>query len=386
MEPTQSSLLAHLIQVPAPRCARGQRYSWSYLWAIVVAGLMAGQTTVLEIGDWAKRHSEELVAALKPAKLRIPSVATLRRVLSDQDLQALERQVAQHNQRLDAADPLTGSLPAADGQRLRLQALDGKEVRGARAHGQRLFLVSRVRHGSAYVLGQSVVESKTNEITVAPRLLAGLDLHNTVTTMDALLTQQALAKQILAQRGHYLMIVKENQPELYRALELLFNHPPIPARSGELLRFETQGKAHGRLERRILESSIALNGYIKWPGAAQVLRRTCRRVRLTSGEVEQELSYGITSLPRTLAGPAQLEAIWRGHWTIENGLHYVRDGTLGEDRCQVHTGNAPQALAALRNAVLTLLRYHGWSNVAEAARHYAAQPHKALQLLGQLTL
>ncbi len=385
MELTQSSLLAHLAQVPDPRCARGQRYAWSYLYAIVTAGLLAGQTTVLAIGQWAQRHASELSAVLRPAKPRIPSVATLRRLFGEQDLAALERQVAAHNQALDADDTLSGSLQAANGQRLRVQAVDGKEVRGARAHGRRLFLVSRVRHGSGYVLGQAVVDVKTNEITVVPHLLAGLDLTGTVTTMDALLTQQALAKQILAQHGHYLMIVKENQPELYQALELLFRVPPVPARPGELLRFETQGKAHGRLEHRILESSTALNGYVKWPDAAQVLRRTCQRVLLASGQVEQEITFGITSLPRTLAGPQQLETIWRGHWTIENGLHYVRDGTFGEDRCQVHTGNAPQALATLRNAVLSLLRYHGWSNIAQAARHYAAEPHKALHLLGGLT-
>ncbi len=382
MELTQSSLLGHLAQVPDPRCPRGQRYSWSYLYAIVTAGLLAGQTTVRAIGQWAQRHAQELIATLKPRKPRIPSVATLRRLLGDQDLPALEQQVARHNQALDAADALAGCVPTLNGQTLRAQAVDGKEVRGARAHGRRLFLVSRVRHGAAYVLDQAVVDVKTNEITVVPQLLAGLDLRGTVTTMDALLTQHALAQQILDLQGHYLMIVKENQRELYRALELLFRIPPVPSQPGERLSCHSQGKAHGRLEQRTLESSTALNAFVKWPGTAQVLRRTCRRVLLPSGKVEVETTYGITSLPRTWVGPEQLETIWRGHWTIENPLHYVRDETLGEDRCQVHTGSAPQALAALRNAILTLLRYQGWSNIADAVRHYAAEPHKALRLLG----
>ena len=95
-----------------------------------------------------------------------------------------------------------------------------------------------------------------------------------------------------------------------------------------------------------------------------------------------EITYGITSLPPELAGPAQLEQIWRGHWTIENRLHYVRDETFREDRCQVHTGAGAQALAALRNAVLGLLRFHGWSNVAAATRRYAEQPQRLLQLIG----
>jgi hypothetical protein len=139
------------------------------------------------------------------------------------------------------------------------------------------------------------------------------------------------------------------------------------------------------LEQRTLESSIALNVYLDWPGAAQVLRRTCRRVMLSTGLVESETTYGITSLTRDLAGPELLERFWRGHWTIENRLHYLRDETLGEDRCQVHTGTAPQVLATLRKGFLGLLRYHGWSNIPEANRRYAAGPQKALQLLGGFT-
>lgn len=77
MEPVQSSLLGHLAQVPDPRCVRGRRYAWSYLYAIVTAGLMAGQTTVLAIGQWAQRHAQELIRRLKPAKPRIPSVRDL---------------------------------------------------------------------------------------------------------------------------------------------------------------------------------------------------------------------------------------------------------------------------------------------------------------------
>jgi predicted transposase YbfD/YdcC len=83
-----------------------------------------------------------------------------------------------------------------------------------------------------------------------------------------------------------------------------------------------------------------------------------------------------------LAGPAELERFWRGHWTIENRVHHVRDATFGEDRCQLWTGSGPQALAAIRNAILSLLRFHGWSNIAAATRHYASQPQRALRLMG----
>jgi len=383
MEPLQSTLLAKVAQVPDIRSKRGQRFAWSYLLAILTAGLAAGQTTILDLADWAQQHAAELIAQLQPQCPRIPSAATLRRVLRDAEAATVEQQVAAHNQALDAADQTTGSVRALNGQMLRGQSVDGKDVRGVRAYGNPHFLVSLVRHQSAYVLGQAVVDAKTNEITAVPALLAGRDLSGTVTTMDALLTQGAVARQILKQNGHYLMVVKKNQRNLYRAIEVLFQTPPMPARPGEVLIYEYGGhKAHGRLEQRTLESSIALNTFLDWPGVAQVLRRTCRRVIVSTGLVESETTYGITSLPRNLAGPKQLERFWRGHWTIENRLHYVRDVTLGEDRCQVHTGSTPQVLAILRNGILSLLRYHGWSNIAEANRRYAASPQKALQLLG----
>jgi hypothetical protein len=105
-------------------------------------------------------------------------------------------------------------------------------------------------------------------------------------------------------------------------------------------------------------------------------------VNLRTGRLESEVTDGLTSLPRELAGPVQLEQIWRGHWTIENRVHYVRDETFGEDRCQLWTGSGPQALAAFRNAVLSLLRFHGWSNIAAATRNYASHPQRALRLLG----
>jgi len=382
MEPLQSTLLAYLRQVPDYRKARGQRFAWSYLLALVAAAVAAGQTTVLTMTTWAETQAAQLITALQPDCPRIPSVATWRRLVAHIDIAALEQQIAAHNQALDAADPTIGSVTMCDGQIFRGQAVDGKDVRGASAHGEHTFLVSLVRHDHAYVLRQAAVDRKTNEITAVPDLLAGRNLTGTVTTMDALLTQQRLAHQILAQGGHYLMIVKQNQPALYEAVALLFRQPPVPVRRGELRTAQTEGKDHGRLERRSLASSTALTGYLSWPGAAQVMRRTCRRLNMRSGLVETETTYGITSLPRALAGPQQLEQFWRGHWTIENRLHYVRDETLGEDRCQVHTGQAPQALAAFRNAILSLLRFHGWSNIAAATRRYADEPQRFLRLLG----
>ncbi len=386
MDPLQSTLLDYLSQVPDFRCARGQRFAWSYLLALVAAAVAAGQKHVVAMVDWAQAHRQELLTALGPHRSRLPSPATWRRVLLHIDMAALERQIAAYTAHLDQVDGTQGAISLRDGTVVRGQAVDGKDVCGASAHGQYTFLVSLVRHEGAYVLAQAAVARKTNEITAVPALLAGRDLTGTVTTMDALLTQRHIAQQILNQGGHYLMIIKQNQPTLYAAARLVFEEPPQPRQPGERLTGRTSDKAHGRWERRSLVTTTALNAYLTWPGSAQVLRRTCRRIHERTGLLETEVTYGITSLPTTLAGPAQLERIWRGHWTIENRLHYVRDETFGEDRCQVHTGTAAQALAAMRNAVVSTLRFHGWSNLAAATRCYAAHPQRILRLIGATTL
>ena len=96
----------------------------------------------------------------------------------------------------------------------------------------------------------------------------------------------------------------------------------------------------------------------------------------------KETTYGITSLAWHQADAAQLEHLWRGHWTIENRSHYVRDETMGEDRGRAHQGHTPEALATLRNSLITLLRAEGWTNIAAALRHYGSSVAKAFALLG----
>jgi len=374
--PRYSDLLSALSAVPDPRQRRGRRYAWPLLLTLIAAALASGERNVRAVGQWVAEHAEELTAALAPPRGRLPSTATLRRVLRAVDVDALEQRLASFAAGLPAAPPA-----ASPADPWRGQAVDGQAVRGANRHGADLHLVGLVRHGDGMVLGQVAVADKSNEITAAPRLLAGRNLAGTVTTMDALLAQQGFAAQIRAQDGHYLMVVKTNQPQLYHAIDRLFATPPPPLPSDCLAVATTFATGHGRLERRQLERSAALTGYLAWPDAQQVLRRTCRRVIATTGEIQEEATYGVTSLPPTDATPAQIEALWRGHWTIENKVHYVRDVTLGEDACQVRVGTAPQALAALRNGVLNLLRPLGWTRIPDALRHYGAYAHRALALL-----
>jgi hypothetical protein len=118
-----------------------------------------------------------------------------------------------------------------------------------------------------------------------------------------------------------------------------------------------------------------------WPHLRQVCRVRRRRVHLRTGEVEDEVSYAVTSLPPAKADAARLLGPLRGHRGTENKLHWVRDVTFGEDRSQIRRGAAPQATTACRNLAIALLRRAGHANVAAALRTYAGRPAAAITLL-----
>jgi len=192
--------------------------------------------------------------------------------------------------------------------------------------------------------------------------------------------------------------LKDNQPLTLEAVALSFTDPWTPRE-----RVVVAGARHGdREERRTLEASTEVVSYLAqrerldaeegeagtiagWAALAQVCR-IHREVEYVSGPkagtCREEWAYALTSLPPAQADAARLERLWRGHWQIENGLHYVRDVTMGEDACQVRSGHAPANFAACRNATLNLLRQAGVTNVAAALRRHAMYPREALALLG----
>ncbi len=367
-----SSLAAMLADVPDPRRARGKRHAWGLILTLVGAALASGAQGMEAIIRWVGERQEELCEQLRPPRGTLPSGSTLRRAVRAVDCAALERRVSAFVAGLPAPPP-----PA----RWEGWAIDGKAVRGAQTHGAKVHLLSAVRHADAVVPRQAAVGAKTNEITAAPGLLAGQDLTGVVVTMDALLAQRALLGQIVRQGGHYLVVVKENQPALHSALERLFTGacPVLPG--GRRAAHRSVSKGHGRLETRVLERTAALDDYLDWPRVGQVLRRTYRAVELKTGRVRHEVTYGLTSLPAADTTPAEVERVWRGHWTIENRRHYVRDVVFGEDANQAWVGSTPQALAALRNAIMSLLRCLGWASITNALAHYGAYVPRALRLL-----
>ena len=240
--------------LPDPRHARGKRHAWPLILTLISAALVSGERNLRAMGQWVTERREALCQALEPPRQRLPSVATLRRALRVLDVADLEARVAGFiTTRPDGPPPPAGPPPVLG------LAMEGKKVNGANTHGAQIHLLSLTRHDDARVIRQQAVAAKSNEIPAAPHLLAGLDLTNTVVTMDALRTQDTIATQIRQQHGHYLMIAKANQPALTAAIALLFtgDTPALP--TDDHAQLTTVEKHHGRLETRTLERSAALN-------------------------------------------------------------------------------------------------------------------------------
>ncbi len=176
------------------------------------------------------------------------------------------------------------------------------------------------------------------------------------------------------------MVVGDNQPTLKADVALLFARPPGPQQEQRVVRQVSKG--HGRLETRTLSASADLKGYVNWPGVEQGLRLERRVVSLATGEVTTEVEYGVLSLTPDQIDLMTVLTRWRGHWSIENQLHRSRDVVLGEDACRVRSGSAPQALAALRNTVISLVKRLGHASLTHARLHYALNLHEALSVVG----
>jgi predicted transposase YbfD/YdcC len=374
-------LLDQLATVADPRKRRGVRHRLVSLLAVAAAAVLAGARSCTAIGEWAADASQEALAALgvrrcaRTGRYVAPDEATVRRALQAVDTDQLDRAFSGWlSTRQPAAGAPAGPLkPAA--------AVDGKTVRGARDHAnpddRAPHLVSVVRHGDGIVLGQRQVDEKSNEITAVRPLLEDVDLAGVVLTADAMHTQRTLADWLVTEKNaYYLFIVKANQPNLYEAVQTVLAGP----NEAFAKHSHTQtGKGHGRTETRTIRTTEAEG--IDFPHAAQVFRLRRDRGGLDGVRTSKEIVYGITNLPAEMAGPAELAAYSRGHWTIENKVHYVRDVTFGEDYSQVRTGNAPRAMAALRNLAIGLLRQSGETNIAKALRHNARNTSRTLKLL-----
>jgi predicted transposase YbfD/YdcC len=338
MPPIVPPLAASLALIPEYRHARGIRHPLTALLLLTCVAMLGGARGPSGIADWAKHHGEPWRSRLGLTHPEGPSQSTVQRLFAHIAIEALEAQLAAWAQQVLAA------LPPLDPARLEAVAMDGKTLRmSARCGAVDPHLLSLYSHRLGLVLAQCAVADKTNEIGASDDVLAQLVLTGVVVTGDAIFTQTAIAEQLLARGNDYLFVVKENQPTLHDDLTTLFADPDAVVAVAEQQDTHSQ-----RMERRRLAVSTELVGYSAWPGLAQALCLERRRTDMHTGETSVETAYAVTSLVPERATPLQLLALWRGHWLIENRLHYVRDVTYGEDRATVRAGRGPQALAAMR--------------------------------------
>ena len=347
---------------------------------MLILAKLCGQDRPYAIADWAQNRSEFLGKVLCLKRTRLPHHTTYRRILDTVlDGDEFERLMSEFIRQY----PEVGQAVVI--------AIDGKTLRGTitRDDPFGLHLLAAYLPGEGIVLLQMVVEKdKENEITVAPRLLQSVDLRQKVVVADALHAQRGLSLQIVEAGGDYVWIIKDNQPTTRQAIELLFSpHQPIAGQGCPPLDFQqarTVNKGHGRHEERILTVSSLLNEYLDWPAVAQVFKLERRFTNLATGEVEQEVRYGLTSLSRSMATPERLMKIVRSEWGIENGLHYRRDVTFQEDATRMTHKAAGRIMATINNLVCNLLTIHDFSNFAQARRSFDAHPQQALAIILEL--
>jgi predicted transposase YbfD/YdcC len=361
-----------------PRKRRGVRHSLGVVLTVVVCAVVAGARSFVAIAEWVADLPDELAQTLDTDRRR-PSESAIRRLLGKMDADRFDSAMGGFVQHL--------CVQVAPVGRRRVLAVDGKTVRGSRhtrSDGTEItgrHLLAVIDQHTRVVLGQLGVDGKTSEINrFAPLLdtLTGIDLTGVVITADALHTQREHVTDLRTRGAHWVLTVKGNQPTLRRQLA------GLPWREVEVGHRSTE-TSHGRREIRALKV-VTIAAGIEFPHArqaVQILRRT-RPVSARTGRKGRwrtETVYAITDLDPHQARPDELAAWIRGHWQIENGLHWVRDVTFAEDLSQVRIGAGPQIMATLRNLAISLHRLSGAANIAAALRHHARDALRPLQLL-----
>lgn len=365
----RAGLLSVLAQIPDPRKPRGVRHRLAAVLGLAVCAVIAGARSYVAIGEWAADADEATLTELGAGGV-VACETTFRRLLQNLDADTLD----------DAFGAWAAERTSpAQGQRRRV-AIDGKTLRGSATGGEPgRHLLAALDHTHGVVLGQVDVEAKTNEIPMFSTLLDRIDITGAVVTADAMHAQRAHAEYLVNQRNaHYVLTVKRNQPHLHAQLKALpWSDIPIA--------HDTRERGHGRAEWRTLKVTAVAAGLL-FPHATQAVQIIRRRKPpdATKGKKKRwssETVYAVTSLSTFQAGPDELADILRGHWTIEDRLHWVRDVTYDEDRSQVRTGNGPRVMASLRNLAITILRLTGAINIAAALRHHARRPSRPLQTI-----
>jgi len=374
----RAGLLEVLESVPDPRKKRGVRHRFAAILFVSVCAVVSGARSFAAIAEWAADAVGDAVDdTLRGLDIGAPNASTIRRALCAFTGDGFDTAIGGFLAGRLAAGRATA---AKAGKRTRRHAIavDGKVLRGSRTgDGRARMLMACLDHAAGVTLGQVEISEKTNEIPMFSTLLDQIDdLAEVVVTADALHAQREHAEYLHRRDAHYVLTVKGNQQSLRRQLAgQPWKDVPVGHRETDT--------SHGRTVTRTYKV-ITIAAGILFPHAAQAVQITRARTpknKRGSRRTQRETVYAITSLTAEQAPPSELARHIRGHWHVENKLHWVRDVTMGEDASQITTGAGPRIMAGIRNLAISLLRLTGHTNIAKALRHNARNPKRAITLV-----
>lgn len=369
---SRESLGFYFSFITDPRVQRTQEHSFHDILMIAICALLCGAENFVEFERFGEAKHDWLARFLKLPN-GIPSHDTFGRVFALLD----PRQFS------ECFTNWTHSLRQSFAAEI--VAIDGKTLRRShdRAKGREpIHMVSAWARENGLVLGQRKVDSKSNEITAIPELLRALDLAGCIVTIDAMGCQKQIAQVIGEAQADYVLALKGNQGRLHAEVESFLEDAQVNGFAGVAHDFlETSEQGHGRRETRrywITEEIAWLTAHDQWANLRAI--GMVESSREHQGQVTTERRFYLCSVGAD--APAFARAV-RGHWAIENSLHWSLDVSFGEDRCRVRTGHAAENFAILRHLVLNLLKADTTKKVGLKAKQKCAgwDHHYLLSLL-----